>query len=1002
MMRKKKAFTLLRFIASSLLVLSCKGLYAQVLMPSKNNGQKILLLNGTWKFKYFPSLDIGADSLFYTTNYNYSSWDNIQVPGNWELQGFAEPRYAKGLKEGTGLYRMDFTVPANWKTDPVYIAFDGVQYGYSLWVNGRFTGEFASSYNRQTFEITNLVQRGKKNTLAVKVTTRAKGFEFDTNDDWSLSGISRDVTLFSLPPVHFKDITVKTVVGTNNSIVTLDAVVEKNNEIKFPNSLSVSGRLFDPFGKLVKEFRLAGSVSNVLAKTISLQQEIKIERPLLWTAETPGLYTLHLSLKENDTELQHYTEHIGIREISWSNGVLQLNGRAIKLRGVDHHDLSPINGKSITGEELLQDLKLMREANINFIRTSHYPPQPRLLELCDSLGFYLMVEVPFGFGDEHLTDVSYQPILQTRANATIWRDKNHPSVIAWSIGNENPVTGMTLKTAKYVKMLDNTRPVCFPQKGSDFPGFAKAYPDSLDIYAPHYPTVQRLREYDNKFTHPMILTEYAHAMGLDFDMLDSLFEIISASPWLAGGAIWMFQDQGILCKAKDKVSKNDFTKYAWKDSMDFYDTYGEDGADGIVYANRIPQVDYWQVRKVYSPVKALDDTLKYQPGKSKFKITLINRYDFTNLSEVKCNWDLFADTTKLRSGIAPLNGSPHDTTSITINTYLSGKLTASYYYLKLSFIDKDNYQFYEKTYRILQENENTNLLPIFASKEAKPVLNGTSISAETYLFERANAGQMHLKNKNGVPIISDGPYVRVGRKPTMTELNFIYKRNNPDQLWHPFLLSHPEAEVAISDPGHLIVNYKYTADSAKGQVVGKVTYNFSDSGYINIKYHFIPTGKGKFTETGLSFLVPSSLTEFRWIGKGPYQAYPGKDKLSEFGFYHLNSNDIYFSGNRQKVDCALFTDDKGNGFALLTDKADISVGRTANGIIISHNSLVSGRFNKFGWPDLLHSFDSIKEITGNFTIVPLAGSWTAGIQQLFGDPQKAAIPFEPFYHSYDQ
>ncbi|HTG67162.1 MAG TPA: glycoside hydrolase family 2 TIM barrel-domain containing protein, partial [Flavobacterium sp.] len=437
------------------------NLSAQVQMPSFKDSKQIKSLNGIWKFKYIPSSDLGSDVSFYNTNFDLSKWANIKVPGNWELQGFAEPVYGKKLKNGTGLYSTNFTVPADWEKNPVYIAFDGVQSGYSLWVNGNFAGEFASAFNRQTFDISKFVNPGKTNTLAVKVITQPKGWEFDTNDDWSLAGIFRDVTLFSLPQVHLNDVTIKTFVNKSNASISVEAVVEKTAK-KFSKNLKLFGELIDAKGKLVKTVTIVADSKQPQTDFLNFTEKITVEKPQLWSAENPYLYTLRLSLKDNDTEIQRRTENVGIREISWADGILKLNGAPIKLKGVNHHDLSPVNGRAITDAELKEDLALMRKANVNFIRLCHYPPQPRLLQLCDSLGFYLMDEVPYGYGDELLNDVSYLPILKQRAKSTIWRDKNHPSVIIWSVGNENPVTEIGLETGRYVKTLDRTRPYCFP------------------------------------------------------------------------------------------------------------------------------------------------------------------------------------------------------------------------------------------------------------------------------------------------------------------------------------------------------------------------------------------------------------------------------------------------------------------------------------------------------------------------------------------------------------
>lgn len=980
-------------------------LSAQVLMPTAGDGDNKMLLNGIWKFKYFTSSEIGADSLFYMPTFDDSNWSNIQTPGNWELQGFSELTYGREAKEATGLYRTNFSTPKAWDGNPIYICFDGVSFGYTLWVNGKYAGEYASSYNRQTFDITTLISQGKSNTLAVKVITRPKGWEFDTNDDWSLTGIFRDVTLFSLPMVHIKDLVVKTFVHRNEATLNVNTLVEKSFGKGNLNKYKISACLLDPSGNLIKEFSFTKGSKSLLSDTVYFSQSVAITNPLLWTAETPHLYKLKISLKEKNTVKQLYVERVGIREVTWDDGVLCLNGTPIKLRGINHPDISPVNGRCISEKEMLQDLKLMHEANINFIRIAHYPPHPRLLELCDSLGFYVMNEVPYGFGDQHLNDTTYLPILMQRAKATVWRGKNRPCIIAWSVGNENPMTEIGLKTGRYVKRLDDTRPYCFPQYPSEFEKMIQAIPDSLDVLDDHYATALDIERYITTIDRPLIVGEYAHSLGLDFNSMQAVFETMYAHPKLAGGAVWSFMDQGILRKSSKKISKNDYTLYVWPTSDTFYDTGGNQGADGVVYSNRVPQVDYWQVRKVYSPVKALDDMLYYKSVNQSCNIRLVNRYDFTNLSEVNCKWQLYADRQILDSGTVPLNCMPHDTITLKLNVVLPDKPTAAFYYIKLLFEDKMDYQFYEKTYPI-QVSESYSMLAHFKDGSVtRPTKMGNTIFGDNYQFEFSNdSGSFQLINKDGNILITEGPYARTGRKPSISQIAAINKKNNEKHMIsNQFLWTKAEADVKTEEDQELAIDYRYLPDTSnQSYISGEVAYHFADNGCIEVSYRFIPQGIEEALETGISFLIPSELTEFRWVGKGPYAAYPGKDRLSEFGIYHLNSNDLYYAGNRQAVDCAVFSDTIGNGLALIADKANVSVERTNGGIMVSHNSHVSGRFNKYKWPDDLLSFQDNMAIVGSFAIIPLSTEWPNTLKDLFGDFKKSAIPFQPFYHSYDQ
>lgn len=1007
---KKLIQLIILFMLSGLFVKTNK-LEAQVLIPQRD-GNSLMLLNGLWKFKYIPSINIKDDSLFFKSDFNIGTWSTIKVPGNWELQGFAEPMYGGALKEGTGLYRTTFSVTPGWKNSLIYLAFDGVQFGYDLWVNGKYAGSFASSYNRQTFEITNLVVPDQENTLAVKVSTRSKGWDFDTNDDWSLSGIIRDVTLFSLPQIHIKDLVVKTYVNKNStSTISVSTLVEKSKLGKSFDKLNVSYRLSDTDGKLIKEISRSGNFLNN-NDTVSIVGNLEIDNPKLWTAETPYLYGLSIILTETNKVLQKQILKIGIRQVSIEKGILKLNGTPVKLRGVDHHDLSPVNGKAVTEKEIREDLNLIKRANINFIRTSHYPPHHRLIELCDSMGIYIMDEVPFGFGDKNLLDSTYLPVLFNRARATIWRDRNNPSVIVWSVGNENRITENGLKTGEYVKKLDSTRPFCFPTVGSYFSTIKDNYAKMVDILAPHYPNPDVLREYADMFDRPMIISEYAHALGLDFDRMEALWEIMYRSPKIAGGAVWHFFDQGILRKSEEQVDVNKFTKAAWVDPFMYYDNNDDKGGDGIVYANRIPQVDYWQVRKVYSPVKVSMEKIIARPGKQTVRVKNYNRFDFIDLSEIKCSWDLYADTTIIQKGNLDLKCAPHDSAFTSIDLVFPEKSSALYLLLKLKYSDKDNYQFYEKTFQLSSQVAAQKIETILNTTPYKPVLKNTnSIDFHNGVIKvDAETGMVQLSNAEGKKFIIDGPFARVGRKPGLCMLVDRDKISSDsvnvgsNLPWIPHILKNPKVDVKKISSNKIQVNYKYEREGSDGEFIeGIVNFAVSDAGFIEVNYDFKPVNaKGIFLETGLSFLLPKELTEFRWAGMGPYPSYPGKESLNEFGIYHLNCMDINYQGNHSGVEVAVISDRFGNGFAVLCSHENLSLEKISEGILFSHNTDLSSRYNKKVLPEKLIRAKEVNQISGHFTLFPVDSKWHSALQQLFGKSDLVVKPFKPFYHSYDQ
>jgi beta-galactosidase len=992
-----------------------ESINAQVVIPDKGiPGSDIQSLNGIWKFKYIPSVSTGSDSAFYKNSFNVKNWKDIKVPGHWELQGFSEPRYGGDVQAGTGLYRTDFLIPGNWKSKHIYIVFDGVLYGYHLWINGKYAGTWGSSYNRMMFDITKYITIGKSNTLAVKVTTRNKGWEFDTNDCWGLSGIFRNVTLLGVPQTHIKDFTVKTYTNNNkNAQIALTVLLNKYSGSESFKDIAVAGKLFSPDGKMIKEFTSADLNLSPNVDTVTVFNSFIVENPLLWTAETPWLYNLELTLKSNDKELQRIQQKIGIRQITIENGILKVNGQAIKLRGVDHHDIDPVAGRALNDDMIIRDLVLMKQANINFIRTSHYPPHPEMIDFCDSMGIYVMCEVPFGFGDKHLTDTSYLDILIKRAKATVGRDKNHPSVIIWSIGNENPLTPIALKTGLYVKKIDNTRPVCYPQMGSYFKNNFKDIPDSVDVLSPHYGDAKTLENYAHMFNRPLIATEYAHALGLDFDKVESMWEVMYKYPGIAGGAVWHFQDQGILRVAEKKVDVDSFTESAWTDSIHYYDTQGNKGCDGLVYSNRVPQTDYWQLRKVYTPVKALDDSIIIKPGSQIIKIKINNRFDFNDLSDIHCKWMLTGDNKSIQEGWLSLKCNPHDTVSIPVSVILPEKLSANYYLLNLYFYNEQNYQFTEKTYRLWYRN---NL--VIANKDIgnqivkNNTLNETnnSINAlfnKTLLTIGKNSGEIKIDNIETNQLLLAGPMARTGRKNTMSSIATNTRKDSTgaNLNWSPHILYNSASTFEKISPNAFKCKYKYERIDKKGEFIeGSVIYTISDSGWINVNYNFVPVNAtGLFLEAGISFQVSSDFSEMRWIGNGPFPSFPGKSMLDEFGFYHLNSSDINFQGNRSKVQLMLMTDNNGNGFAITCRNADIAVEKTPEGLLLSHNALVSGRYNKGSLPDILYKAREVKEISGSFSIIPIYGKDTPGVlQKLFGSLTDMAVPYKPFYHSYDQ
>ncbi|HVZ63648.1 MAG TPA: glycoside hydrolase family 2 TIM barrel-domain containing protein [Lacunisphaera sp.] len=983
------------FLRLFLTLLVTAGGFAQSreVVPVRS-GPLALSLNGAWQFKYVAGGELGPDVLFSDPDLGSTrDWPQIAVPGNWELQGFAQPRYGLALAEGNGLYRRTFRVPPAWRGQRIFLHFDGVLYGFDAWVNGTKVGSWASGYNPAAFDITDAINPLSDNVVAVRVTTRSHGWEFDVNDCWALSGIYRDVTLFAVPAAHLTDWTARTQLQPDGSAnVTFAA------RLSAPSV--VSGRLIGPDGQ-VMVLPFPSARSGAVTSTITLPH------PQLWTAETPALYTVEFTLSSG----QVLTERVGLREVTIRDGVLLVNGRPVKLRGIDHHDLWPEQGRAATEALMRRDLELMRAANINFIRTSHYPPHPRFLELCDELGFYVMDEVPFGFGEKHLTDPAYQDDLLTRARATVARDHNRACVIVWSVGNENPNTPLTLATARRVKELDRTRPVCFPQIGSYFARSRDELPADIDIYAPHYPSTATVRHYADTLTRPVIFTEYAHQLGLAAEGVQAQWPVMQSSPRLAGGAIWMFQDQGILRTAAAGETPgftHNLDLAVWPDAKHYYDTAGNLGMDGIVYADRTPQVDYWQVRKIYSPVQLTCAAPAVHPGANRLTVHVENRFDFRSLAGMTLAWTIRRNAAEVAAGVIPLRAAAHDAEDVVIPFDWSADVSGDFSWLEVHCRDEHGESFHERSFRLAPTSTMRPFESLGAELPANPlqlVDSGENFRVVHPAFELTldrRTGEVEMRDAAGA-ILARGPWPHAGRR--LTEGERV--RASKEHTWTAALLQTPAAlETSAVRDGDAIVlkiHGRYASPAAPDESLeGGIDLRVNPNGTIAVDYSLSPVNaRGVLTEAGIGFLIPGATSEFQWYGDGPFAGYPGKDALNDFGRHHLGRAGLYFQGNRRRVEMALLTTPAGSGVALGGDAMDVAVERSGGDTILSHNAVVSGRGTKFNGPDDVVEAPTVGTIKGSFIVLPLGANWPRRVAAWFGTPSAAEV-FAPFYHSYDQ
>ena len=614
--------------------------HATLQLPSKwKECKEIVSLDGQWLFRWSRNPEERAVD-FYREDYDVSSWGKIKVPGNWQTQGYGTPIYtnieypfqrnrpsvtseppkdwtAYENRNPVGQYVTYFDVSKDMLSKNLILHFGGVHSAMYLWVNGQKVGYSQNSMSPAEFDVTSYLREGK-NKLAVEVYRWSDGSYLEDQDMWRLSGIFREVQLWVRPLVHIADYHVTAMPDKDYSRAEVKTTVSLCNAGKTSAKNLQTVLLLN--GREVK-----GGLKQLAAgDTTTVQMTSLIDKPQLWSAETPHLYPFSLELREADgTVVEHFDYHLGVKKVEVVGEVFKINGQNVKLRGVNRHDHHPVTGRWVDDATYEQDLRLMKQANVNFLRTSHYPDREYLYELCDRWGIYVMDEANqeshgYGYANQEMGhDLAWQKAHVDRAESLVKRDFNHPCVILWSLGNEGGV-GPNIQ-AMYDKVceLDSTRPP-----------FYDCHPRYSALHDFGYPAPDELRSEAVKETEkPMIAREYAHAMGNSMGNLQEYWDVIYADSSIVGAAIWDWVDQGLL--------KKDGNVAFWAYGGDYGDKPNLDAfcINGLLAPDRTPHPHYYEVQYVYQP-------LTFKRDEHDGTIRIINRDSFTVPSE----YDITCDT----------------------------------------------------------------------------------------------------------------------------------------------------------------------------------------------------------------------------------------------------------------------------------------------------------------------------------------------------------------------
>lgn len=889
-------------------------------------------LNGKWSFNWVPRPSERPQE-FFRPEYDVSSWDLINVPSNWELEGYGTPIYTNitypwGPPEPpfiphnnnpVGSYRREFTVPQDWDGRRIVIHFAGAESAFYIWVNGEKVGYSEGSRTPAEFDLTRFIHIGS-NTLAVEVYRWSDGSYLEDQDFWRLSGIYRDVYLYSTPQLYIWDFEVQTKLDAEckDALFRVSVILKNNYEDK-PMEGTVSLSLKDADGRDMLQLQRE-KVNFPAWREVRLDFESNIEAPVLWSAENPYLYSLLITLCDPDGNiLEAVPFKTGMRQVEMRDGQILVNNIPVLFKGVNRHEHDPDTGHYITRESMIRDIKLMKQHNINAVRTCHYPDVPEWYELCDEYGIYLIDEANIeshGMGympDRTLgNNPKWLAAHMDRTRSMVERDKNHPSVVIWSLGNEAGDGFNFEATSAWVHGRDPSRPVHYER------ALLRSH---VDIVSPMYHHVDRIIEYaETNKDRPLILCEYAHAMGNSVGNLLKYWDAIEKYPQLQGGFIWDWVDQGLAA-----FTEGGRPYFAYGGDFGPPEVPSDDNfcMNGLVSSDRVPHPSLYEVKKVYQYVgfEAVDLV--------RGQVRVINKYEVTNLKDLEGAWKILADGRPVMAGTLPAESvAPGEDMVIAVpfdpeklETGIEHILEVSYSLRKPELWASAGHETAWEQFMLPGFERNDD--PIEVVPEVKLEESGylVRISGDCFSVEiNRKTGRIDSYKIGEKEFVRTGPAPNFWRAPTDNDLG----NKMPERLgvWKDAGSSWEVEENAVSriDPGHISVDVRGKIRSVRSNF--QIRYTVAGSGEIRIDAALTP-GSSELPDlprVGLKMTMPGNFQRVRWYGRGLQESHWDRKSGAKIGIYGGSVDSQYVSysqpqenGNKTDVRWALFSDGDGAG-----------------------------------------------------------------------------------------
>ncbi|MCS7459772.1 DUF4981 domain-containing protein [Paenibacillus doosanensis] len=917
-----------------------------------------LSLNGSWDFHYADSPDEAPDH-FFEPSFQPEGWARIDVPGNWQMQGYGRPLYSSSYypfpidppyvpyDNPTGCYRRSFRLPGGWEDRQQFLVFEGVDSAFHVWVNGHPAGYGQGSHLPSEFNITPLLKRGE-NVIAVQVYQWCDGSYLEDQDKWRLSGIFRDVYIKSAPHAHIRDVAVQTRFPeqTADAVLSIKIDIGNDHDSRTAEPCHMRISLLDGMRNKVCEGSAVIVDELAAGERRALEAEITVAAPLRWSAETPHLYYLGLELTDGqDQVLEAASTAVGFRDIAVKDGQLLVNGKAVILKGVNRNEFHPQLGFTIPYESMIEDILLMKRHNMNAVRLSHYPNDKRWLDLCDHYGLYVIDEADLETHGGHFVgnesylaeDPAWKEAFVDRAIRMVERDKNHPSIIVWSLGNESGYGPNHDAMADWIRRADPSRPIHY-ERAKDAP--------VVDIVSSMYPSLEAvIAEGEKEDPRPYLMCEFAHAMGNSVGNLKEYWDAVYKYPRLLGGLIWEWADHGIL-----QHTDSGEAWYAYGGDFEDHPNSGHFCIDGLLFPDRRPKASIFEVKKVLEPVKI--EPVDMESG----LIAVHNRYDFLTLEHLAGTWTLYCDGRMLEQGALPeLNTGAGEQT--TVHIPWSKKLAVhegGVCWMHIRFALKQASDWAPRGHEVAWADIPLEIMiaadvsngqrktPSYIAPESMPAVN--IIETKRFLdiegdefFIKFNIGKGGIEawQYNGVPLLTAGPKLQLWRAPIDNDSRQAkeWRKAGFDALQQRVdtveTFRHGESALAIEVRGAL---------GAAGLPVCFRTwtkYEIYGSGDIVMTARIVPAeGLPPLPRFGFELALPGSFERFSWFGLGPHECYEDRKESGRLGVYGGSVQEQFVpyikpqeNGNKADVRWAVVTNAAGTGMYIGgIPKLDVSAG----------------------------------------------------------------------------